>query len=82
MKEWTPNSRYGGHAFGFTADGDKKLPQFDEFLAGREKILPWIAEYSPYALVTADDPPIYLLYLAPPALGKARRTRPTRRTSA
>ena len=24
--------------------------------AGREQILPWIAEYSPYALVTADDP--------------------------
>ena len=24
--------------------------------AGREQILPWIAEYSPYALVSADDP--------------------------
>ena len=35
MKEWTPNSRYGGHAFGFTGDAAKKLSQFDEFLANR-----------------------------------------------
>lgn len=65
MKEWTPNSRYGGHAFGFA--------NFQEFLAGREKILSWIAEYSPYALVTADDPPVYLYYSAPPALGKEQK---------
>ena len=51
----------------------KKLSQFDAFLAGREKILPWIAEYSPYALVTADDPPVYLFYAAPPALGKEQK---------
>ena len=57
MKEWTPNSRYGGHAFGFMATRRRSSSQFDEFLAEREKILPWIAEYSPYALVTADDPP-------------------------
>ena len=73
MKEWTPNSRYGGHAFGFKGDASKKLSQFDEFLAGREKILPWIAEYSPYALVTPDDPPVYLIYSTPPALGKDQK---------
>ncbi len=73
MKEWTPNSRYGGHAFGFSGDKEKKLSQFDEFLANREKILPWIAEYSPYALVTSDDPPIYLYYSAPPALGQEQK---------
>ncbi len=73
MKEWTPNSNYGGHAFGFTGDPQKHLSQFGEFLAGREKILPWIAEYSPYALVTADDPPVYLQYHAPPALGKEQK---------
>lgn len=65
MKEWTPNSRYGGHAFG--------LSSFVEFLAWREKILPWIAEYSPYALVGAGDPPVYLIYSAPPALGKDQK---------
>lgn len=62
MKEWTPNSRYGGHAFG--------LGKFASFLAGRDTILPWIAEYSPYALVTKDDPPVYLIYSRPPALGQ------------
>jgi len=73
MKEWTPNSRYGGHAFGFTGDPAKKLSQFSEFLAKRDTILPWIAEYSPYALVTSDDPPVYLSYSAPPALGQPQK---------
>jgi pimeloyl-ACP methyl ester carboxylesterase len=65
MKEWTPNSRYGGHAFG--------LNGFDAFLAVREQILPWIAEYSPYALVTADDPPVYLSYMVKPSLGEPQK---------
>jgi acetyl esterase/lipase len=73
MKEWTPNSKYGGHAFGFAANAEKKTSQFQEFLAGREKILPWIAEYSPYALVTKDDPGVYLIYAGPPALGKEEK---------
>jgi acetyl esterase/lipase len=70
MKDWTPNSSYGGHAFGFTGDRKKGLSQFQQFLAGRDKILPWIKEYSPYALATADDPPVFLYYGAPPALGQ------------
>ncbi|MCB1210354.1 MAG: alpha/beta hydrolase [Verrucomicrobiales bacterium] len=65
MREWTPNSKYGGHAFGFA--------NFTEFLVGRDKILPWIAEYSPYALVSSDDPPVYLSYSAPPALGQDQK---------
>lgn len=65
MKEWTPNSRYGGHAFG--------LGSFGNFLKQREKILPWISEYSPYALVTKDDPPVYLIYRTPPAIGKEQK---------
>ncbi|MEM1069993.1 MAG: alpha/beta hydrolase fold domain-containing protein [Planctomycetota bacterium] len=65
MKEWTPNSRYGGHAFGFG--------NFAKFLAGRETILPLIAEYSPYALVSKDDPGVYLTYSRPPAIGKEQK---------
>lgn len=65
MKEWTPNSRYGGHAFG------KK--NFSEFLSGRNEILPWIAEYSPYALVTSGDPPSALFYTSVPAIGKIQK---------
>lgn len=65
MKEWTPNSKYGGHAFG--------KANFEEFLAERESILPWIAEYSPYALVSADDPSVYLYYNAPPAVGQNQK---------
>lgn len=65
MKEWTPNSRYGGHAFG------KK--NFAEFLAERESILEWIAEYSPYALVSAGDPPTCLFFKSPPAIGENQK---------
>jgi acetyl esterase/lipase len=73
MKEWTPNSKYGGHAFGFAGDAKNKLSQFDEFLAKRDTILPWIAEYSPYALVTQDDPPVALYFGAAPALGQEQK---------
>ncbi len=73
MKDWTPNSKYGGHAFGFKGDLEKKLSPFAEFLAKRDTILPWIAEYSPYALVTSDDPPIWLGFGAPPALGQDQK---------
>ena len=65
MKEWTPNSTYGGHAFGFL--------DFKTFLKSRDAILPQLAEYSPYSLVTKDDPPVYLFYSAPPSLGKDQR---------
>ena len=70
MKEWTPNSKYGGHAFGFGGDKAKGISQFDEFFQNREKILPWIAEYSPYALAAPGAPPIYMSYPKPPALGQ------------
>ncbi|MBI5394660.1 MAG: alpha/beta hydrolase [Verrucomicrobia bacterium] len=73
MKEWTPNSKYGGHAFGFFGDKEKKLSQFQQFLEGREQILPWIKEYSPYALAGAGDPPICMTYSAPPALGQEQK---------
>jgi len=73
MKEWMPNSKYGGHAFGFAADPAKNLSQFEVFLAGREKVLPWIKEYSPCALVTSDDPPVGLFYHEPPAMGQELR---------
>jgi acetyl esterase/lipase len=61
-KEWIPNSRYGGHAFGKTS--------FAQALNERESILPWIAEYSPYALAGKDDPPVALFYPKAPAMGK------------
>ncbi len=62
MREWTPNSRYGGHAFG--------ISDFSKFHDQRDEILPWIAEFSPYANVSSDDPPVYLSYGRPPQLGQ------------
>ena len=73
MKEWTPNSRYGGHAFGFMTEVAKRDSQFAEFLAAREQLLPSIMEYSPYALASAGAPPIYMIYSAPPALGQEQK---------
>ncbi len=73
MVEWTPNSRYGAHAFGIVGNAEKKTTPFAEYLAKRDTILPWIAEYSPYALVNAGDPPVYLSYSTPPAVGKEEK---------
>jgi len=65
MKAWTPNSNYGGHAFG--------LATFEQFLAARDRLQPLIAEYSPFHLVTKDDPAVYLIYKTPPALGQDQK---------
>jgi acetyl esterase/lipase len=75
LKEWTPNSRYGGHAFGFMDPNDLKTrdKNFAEFLAHREEVLPWIKTYSPIEHVSADDPPVYLIYSSAPALGQDQK---------
>jgi len=75
LKEWTPNSRYGGHAFGFMDPNDKKTrdTRFAEFLEKRESVLKWIKRYSPYELVSKDDPPVYLRYGDTPAIGQPQK---------
>lgn len=73
LVEWTPNSRYGGHAFGFMAPNDLKSrdKHFDEFLKNRKSVLKWIKMYSPYELLSKDDPDLYLIYPKDsPAIGK------------
>jgi acetyl esterase/lipase len=54
LREWMPNYSYGAHAFG--------LPDFQSLIDNREKVLPWISEYSPIVHVSKDDPPIGLFY--------------------
>jgi acetyl esterase/lipase len=79
LREWIPNAIYGGHAFGFTQAGRTRAQEFDLLIANREKVLPWIKEYSPIELVSKDDPPIYLDYpnqKTPPAVGQ-KETDPT-----
>lgn len=65
IRDWIPNCKYGGHAFG------KK--GFEEYLKDREEILPLINEYSPYSLVDGEDPEVYLFYTKPPKLGETRK---------
>ncbi|WP_395732565.1 alpha/beta hydrolase fold domain-containing protein [Prosthecobacter sp.] len=62
MKEWIPNNEYGNHAFG--------LGSMQEFLDKRDSLMPWIERFSPYALASADDPPVLLFYDSAPDLGK------------
>jgi acetyl esterase/lipase len=54
LREWMPNYGYGAHAFG--------LKSFQALIDDREKVLPWIKEYSAIELVSKDDPPIGLFY--------------------
>lgn len=65
MKEWIPNSKYGAHAFG--------IESFEQFLAERDGLLPVINAYSPYALLTKDDPETYLYFSVAPQLGKEEK---------
>lgn len=74
LREWMPNSIYGGHAFGFHAPGRSRAQEFDLLLANRDKVLSQIREYSPIELVGKDDPPIYLDFpnqKTEPVIGKA-----------
>ena len=68
MQSWIPNNQYGNHAFG--------LPSMAEFVAKRDELLPWINDHSPYALASADDPPVLLFYDNPPELGKPYKDPP------
>jgi acetyl esterase/lipase len=73
LREWIPNAIYGGHAFGFAEKGRSRPQEFELLIANREKVLPWIKEYSPIELVGKGAPPIYLDYpnqKTPPALGQ------------
>jgi acetyl esterase/lipase len=79
LREWIPNAIYGGHAFGFAEKGRSRPQEFELLIANRDKVLPWIKEYSPIELVSSDDPPIYLDYpnqKTPPAVGQ-KETDPT-----
>jgi acetyl esterase/lipase len=78
LREWIPNMRYGGHAFGFTGSGGRDS-QFQQFHDHRGDVLDWIKEYSPFAHVGPGDPPVFLNYPAqdkPPVKGEAQ-TDPT-----
>jgi acetyl esterase/lipase len=68
MREWIPNNNYGNHAFG--------LPNYQEFLHQRERLMKWIEDYSPYALATRDAPPVCLFYDARPAMGQPYKDPP------
>lgn len=72
LRMWIENANYAGHAFGFAAKGRSRPQEFQLLLENRDKVLPWIKEYSPIELVTPDDPPIFLEYpnqKQPPVLG-------------
>jgi len=56
--------------------GERVPCEADHDPAGRSR------EDSPYALVTAADPPIYMSYETPPAFGQNRRIPRTRRNTA
>ncbi len=73
VRKWIPNAVYGGHAFGFAGKGRERPDEFALLIENRDKVLPWIKEYSPIELVSRDDPPIYMDYpnqKQPPAKGQ------------
>ncbi len=77
LREWMPNMRYGGHAFGFRKPApNERDSEFQRFYNHREEVLPWIKEYSPFEHAGAGDPPIYLDYPAqdkPAVIGEEQK---------
>jgi acetyl esterase/lipase len=74
LREWMPNARYGGHAFAVRTPKERD-GAFQAFFDRREKLLPWIKEYSPITHVSKYDPPIFMEYPAqkkPPVKGEAQ----------
>jgi acetyl esterase/lipase len=59
LREWMPNARYGGHAFAVRTDKNRD-GAFQQFFEQRDKLLPWIREYSPVEHVTPGDPPVFM----------------------
>jgi acetyl esterase/lipase len=75
LREWIPNMRYGGHAFGFSG-GSGRDSQFQQFYDHRLEVLDWIKEYSPYSHAGPGDPPVFLNYPAqdkPPVKGEDQK---------
>lgn len=70
IREWMPTNIHGYNGFGIKGDRARNLKPHEVFLEKRESLLPWIKEYSPYELVSPDDPPVYLSYQTPPAMGQ------------
>jgi acetyl esterase/lipase len=68
MKDWIPNNDYGHHAFA--------LASYQEFLDKRESLMPWIEEFSPYALAARGAPPVFLFYDNVPAFGQPYKDPP------
>jgi acetyl esterase/lipase len=62
VRKWISNAQYGGHAFGFKKEGRERPEEFELLVENREKMMPWIEEYSPIEWVSKDDPPIYMTY--------------------
>ncbi|MFT4176986.1 MAG: alpha/beta hydrolase [Luteolibacter sp.] len=75
MVEWTPNSIYGYHAFGFHSGSGYELRKatFAKFVEQRDTVLQWIKEYSPYEHASKGDPSVYLYYSNRPNVGQPQK---------
>ncbi len=67
LQHWFKSPSYGAHAFGFfKLEGKREISDMAACLAERERILPWIKEYSPIEHASKDDPELFLNYSAAP----------------
>lgn len=73
IQEWIPTCVYGPHAFGITGDRTRNLKPHEVFLEKRESLMPWIKKFSPFELVSPDDPIVGLYYQTPPARGQPEK---------
>lgn len=65
IREWNPGVAWGYWAFEPDGHNYGSMPDFERYLANRDKWLPYIQKYSADILMTKDTPPIYLNFGQP-----------------
>ena len=65
MDVWNPGMKWGAYLFESGGPTPNSKPDYEQFVADRDKWIPDFQKYSPDYLVSKDAPPIYLLYNDP-----------------
>ncbi|VGO18861.1 family 16 glycoside hydrolase [Pontiella sulfatireligans] len=72
-KKWIPNIAAQTAALGVKADRKKGLSAEEVLMQNLENYRLFIEEFSPYAQISKDDPPLYLFYQKAPEMGVVQK---------
>lgn len=65
INEWNPSVKWGFYLFEPDGKTYNSVPDYEKFVADRDRWVPDFQKYSPDYLISKDAPPIYLSYNEP-----------------